>query len=703
MSLDALFNPRSVAVIGASRDPRKISGWVMRNLVEGGFAGPIHPVNPAGGEILGRPVAPDVAAIGSPVDLAVITVPRARAAEAVRACAAARVQVAVILSSGFGEASGGDGTALQQELVATARAGGLRLLGPNCMGVFSAGAGLNASYFWDLPRVPGRIAFVSQSGAYGGMFFAEVRARGIGVTKFASIGNQVDIRHQEVMAWLAEDPETAVIACFVEEMKDGPEFLRVLRDTARKKPVVILKAGRTEAGRRAAASHTGSLAGSREAVLAALRQAGALVARTTEEFFDVAMALDWYGDRLPANDRVAIMTVSGGPCVIASDAAEEQGLAVPPLREAVRETLRRHLPFFAALGNPVDMTPQCEPDRYAACVDAVLAEPEIGGCLALNCGLDSAAFGQAFAAAEARHGKPVVAFTLATPEVDRVFREHRIAVFPAPERAVHAYRGLLEYARVRARRGGAALAPAPPSAVLAALAPPAGAVLDEVAGKAILREYGIPACREAVARDEAEAARCAAALGFPVVVKVCLEGLGHKSDRGGVVLGLRDEAAVRRAAQELRRRFGPGVRLLVQEQVPDGVELILGARRDPQLGPVVAVGLGGVFAEALRDVALRVAPLTVEDALEALDELRGAPVLRGARGRPGVAREPVARAMAALGQLMLANPQVAELDINPLIGAGDRLVAVDALVVLAGAAADAPGPPRHGTVEGNGR
>lgn len=272
----------------------------------------------------------------------------------------------------------------------------------------------------------------------------------------------------------------------------------MLRATARKKPVVLLKTGRTEAGSRAAASHTGSLAGS---------------------------------------------------------------------REAVRETLRRHLPFFAALGNPVDMTPQCEPDRYGACVDAVLAEPEIGGCLALNCGLDGAAFGQAFVAAETRHGKPVVAFTLATPEVDRVFREHRMAVFSAPERAVHAYRGLLEYGRVRARRGGAALAPAPPSAVLAALAPPAGAVLDEVAGKAILREYGIPACREAVARDEAEAAR-------------------------------------------------------------------------------------------------RAAPL---------------------------------------GRLMLANPQVAELDINPLIGAGHRLVAVDALVILAGAAADAPGPPRQRMMEGNGR
>lgn len=684
MSLDALFAPRSVAVIGASRDPKKLSGWVMRNLVEGGFPGPIYPVNPAGGEILGWRVAPDMKAIGSPVDLAIITVPSARVPDAVCACTATGVRAAVILSSGFGEASGGDGKAIERELVATARAGGLRLLGPNCMGIFNAACGLNATYFWDLPRVPGRIAFVSQSGAYGGMFFQEVRARGIGVTKFASIGNQVDIRHQEVIAHLADDPQTAVIACFIEEIKEGPEFLRVLRAAAPKKPVVILKAGRTEAGTRAAESHTGSLAGSREAVLAALRQAGAIVARTSEEFFDVAMALDWQSDRLPANDRLVIMTISGGPCVIASDAAEEQGLVVPPLRDGLREKLRPHLPYFAALGNPVDMTPQCEPDAYAACVDAVLAEPEFGGCLAINCGLDNPKFGTAFAEAQTTHGKPVVAFTLGTPEIDRVFREHRIPVFPVPERAVHAYRGLVAYGRVRARQREMLAGCPPPSTTLASLRPPPGSILDEVTSKAILREYGIPTAREAVALDETEARQRASELGFPVVLKVLAEGLGHKSDRGGVVLGLEDHDAVYRAGREIRQRFGAACRLLVQEQVPEGVEVILGARRDPQLGPIVAVGLGGIFAEALRDVALRVAPLCTEEALEAIGELRGAPVLQGARGRPQIAPESLAQAMVGVGQLMLANPSVAELDINPLIGTGDRLVAVDALVVLAG-------------------
>ncbi|HEX6209819.1 MAG TPA: CoA-binding protein, partial [Methylomirabilota bacterium] len=341
--LAALFAPSSVAVLGVSRNPAKLGHRLLQNVQAGGYAGAIHPVNPSGEPILGCPTVTSIAALPAGVDLALVSLPAPAVPDAIGALAARGVRAAVILSSGFGEV-GAAGRSTQAELLARARAAGLRLVGPNCMGVFSAPALLNGTYFWDLPRAAGGISIVSQSGAYGGLVFRHLGGRGMGVARFVSIGNQVDVEIAEVLDWLVDDPATTLIACFVEALRDGPRFLAAARRAAGRKPIVVLKGGRSDAGRRAAGSHTGSLAGSWEVFRAACASARVVLAEETEEFFDAIETLVALPRMRPAGRGVAVVTVSGGPSVIAADTAERDGLEVPALGGAARAALRALLP-----------------------------------------------------------------------------------------------------------------------------------------------------------------------------------------------------------------------------------------------------------------------------------------------------------------------------------------------------------------------
>lgn len=446
-SLQPLLRPSSVAVLGASRNPEKLGHRLLKNVLERGFAGRVVPVNPSGEPILGLPSARE---LREAVDLALISVPDPQVLGAVKAAVAARVKAAVILSSGFGE-TGEAGRQTEAAIRQIARAAGMRILGPNCMGVYNGHANLNATYFWELPKRLGPVSFASQSGAYGGMFFREVGRRELGVSQFVSLGNQLDIGHADVLAAFAEDPETQAIALFVEEVADGPAFLAAGADAARRKPVIAFKAGRTSAGARAARSHTGSLAGDPRVFEAACRRAGILVARETEEFFDGIEVLARLGGRLPADDRVAILTISGGPSVIASDACEEVGLKVPPLSESVQAALRARLPAFAATGNPVDMTPQAPPAEYAAAFRIVLGSGQVSGGLVINIGLDVPEFAEAAVAAAAAFDAPLVACTADTPQVDRILSHAGIPILPTPERAARAYRLLVRRAALAGR------------------------------------------------------------------------------------------------------------------------------------------------------------------------------------------------------------------------------------------------------------
>lgn len=430
--MDAVFAPNSVAVYGASRDDRKLGHLLLRNVLEGGFQGEVVAVNPAGGEVLGVPAVPSLARAA---DLALISVPAAAVESAVADAARAGCRAAIVLTSGFGE-TGKQGKAAEEGLAATARAAGMRLIGPNCMGVVSrlGSSWLNGSYFWRLPELAGGVSLVSQSGAFGGMFLSEARRRRLGVARFLSVGNSADVIESDALEWLADDPTTAVVGLFVEAFRDGRRFVAAAERC--QKPVLVLKAGKAGSGARAAASHTGAMAGNHGAVQAAFARAGVIEAAGSDDFFDGLQALA-AGAR-PSGPGVAVLTVSGGPGVLASDAAERHGLRLSPPAEATVRRLRELAPAFAATGNPVDLTPQCLPNSFPSAIEAVFADPAYEAIVVINCGLDVPEFGRGVAAAAARTGKPATAFLLDVPRVEAELAAAAIPILPSPERAVAA-------------------------------------------------------------------------------------------------------------------------------------------------------------------------------------------------------------------------------------------------------------------------
>ncbi len=674
--LDVLFAPRSVAVLGVSRNPAKLGFKLLQNVKARGYAGAIYVVNPAGESILQFRTVATIDALPPGIDLALVSLPAPAVPDAIAGLAARGVRAAVILSSGFGEVDAG-GREAQQGLLAAARTAGLRLVGPNCMGVYSAPARLNGTYFWDLPQVTGGIGVVSQSGAYGGLIFRHLGGRGLGVSRFVSIGNQADVDVAEVIEYLAGDAETAVIACFVEALRDGRRFVEVAARACRAKPVVVLKGGRSEAGRRAAGSHTGSLAGAFDVYRAAFDRAGVVLAEETEEFFDAIEALVTAGEARPAAPHVAIITVSGGPSVVAADAAERAGLRGPPLDDAARASLRALLPSFAAVGNPVDLTPQVIPGRIDPAVSLVLRQPSVAGGIAVNVGLDIPEFADGLIAAARSTGKPLVAFTSDAPGLTARFVAAGVPTFPSPERAVRAWRALwMARPRPPLPRRSAERLPPDVSAALAGIEGPVSPAL----GRRALEVYGIRFCREAVAGSVDDAMRAAERIGFPVVVKAGRGGLIHKTEVGGVRTDVRDAAGVREACALLRDRAG-AEHFVVQEQVGPGVELLVGGRRDETFGPVVMAGVGGIFAEVMRDVGLCLAPLDEGDGRILLREGARGRLLAGPRGLPACDDGPLVEMLLGVGDLMVAEPRVLEVDLNPVIAAGPRAVAVDVLLI----------------------
>lgn len=675
--LDALFAPHTIAVLGVSRDPAKLGHRLLQNIGESGFAGTIYPVHPSGEPILGYATTRSVDALPESVDLALVSLPASAVPAAVKGLAARRAKAAVVLSSGFGEVDE-DGRSVQDELLGAARASGLRLVGPNCMGVYSGPEHLNATYFWDLPRTEGGISIVSQSGAYGGLIFRHVGSRGLGVARFLSIGNQADVDIAEVVEWLLDDPATTLIACFVEALKDGRRFVDATRRATARKPVVVLKGGRSDAGRRAAGSHTGALAGGFDVYRAGCRRSGVVLAEETEEFFDAIETLVVAGRTRATAPRVAIITVSGGPAVVAADCAERSGLAVPSLAEETRTRLRMLLPSFAAVGNPVDLTPQVAPASIGAAVRTVFDEPTIAGAVVIDVGLDIVELADGVVGAARATGKPAVAFVTDAARVAVRLRAGAVPVLPSPERAVRAWRALW------------LASPRPPvewpvrrpldDDVAAALHTAHGALPYPIARRA-LEAYGVTFCREAIVETAESAVTAAESIGYPVVVKADVPGLTHKTDKSAVKLGLSDPVAVRHACHDLTERLGAG-RFVVQEQIGRGVEVLIGGRRDEVFGPIVAAGTGGVLTEVIRDVSWRLAPLDREEARRMLHEGARERLLAGPRGLPACDDEPLLATLVAVGELLCAEPRVLEVDLNPVIAAGPRAVAVDALVIM---------------------
>jgi acyl-CoA synthetase (NDP forming) len=692
-SLSALFAPRSIAVVGASSSPQKIGGIPVDYQRRFGFDGALYPVNPNADRIQDLPAWPSLRAIGQPVDLAILAVPAALVDSALDDAIAARVKGVVLFSSGFAEI-GAEGVVAQARLGDKARAAGVRLVGPNCLGFMNVARNVYAT-FSPAPGVgrvaAGRIGLVSQSGAFGAYAYSMARERGVGLSLWATTGNEADVQFADCLAWLAQDPATDVIMGYMEGCRDGPRLRAALAlAQANGKPVVMVKVGRTALGAEAAASHTAALAGDDAVYDAVFRQYGVLRARNLTEFFDLAHSAAVAGPGRPRDRSVGLFTLSGGVGALMADEASAQGLDVQPLSQAAQDTLRGWVPF-AAPRNPVDITGQVTNDMslLERSVRVMLDDRGFGSWMGF---LAAAGASDAFwpvlrelvSALRTAYPDTLLAIsTLLAPERRAELEAMRCLVFADPSdgiRTIAALAGL--------KHGPASSTDAPAPSNPLTLAP---GTMSEPDALALLAEAGVPVVAHRVVRSADEAAAAAEALGEAVVVKIVSADIPHKSDVGGVALGLRGAAQARAAFERTRDHAlaaRPGARLdgaLVARMLSGGVECIAGVHRDPVFGPVLMFGLGGIHVETLRDVSLRALPVTRDDALAMVRGLRGFAILDGARGRAPVDLDSMADALCALADFALrAGDSLDSAEINPLIArprADGGCVAVDALVV----------------------
>ncbi len=688
--LDALFRPRAVAVIGASDDPRKIGGRPLRYMREAGTEITVYPVNPMRETVQGFKAYPHIGALPEPVDQAILTVGAALAEDAVRDCLAAGVRSIVMFTAGFAEA-GEEGRAAQDRIAAMVRGAGARLLGPNAMGLFNTADRVYSTFSTGLDRgLPalGRVGMVSQSGAVGSYMQNLAVRRGIKISKFVATGNEADVQAQDCVEWLAHDPDTDLIMLYLEGCRDGPGLIRALAAArAAGKPVVVLKAGMTDAGQAVAASHTGALATSVEVFETALREGGAYRAETLTEMVDVAYAAS-LGVLNPSRD-VGIVTVSGGVGVLATDACVEAGLRLPPISESAFDEVAAKLPL--AVGrNPLDTTAQTMGDRtvFTRSLDIFLRDREFGSVMIFlaNAGLnprDMESMRADLLRIRAEHpGRQLALCLQSTPEIRAAWEAEGYLVFEDPAHGIRALAGAIRLAETR-KAAPPAPAPALPAAVGLRASP------DEAEAMALLSAAGVPFAPARVAADAEAAVAAAEAVGYPVALKVLSPDIAHKSEVGGVALDLADGAAVRAAFGQVMARAAaaePGAELrgvTVARMLTGGVQTIIGAHRDPTFGPVVMVGLGGIFTEVLKDTALRLAPVDRATALEMIRGLRGFALLDGARGQEPVALEPIAEAIVAVSRFIAAQgADVTAVEINPFVARPDGGAGVDALILV---------------------
>ncbi|WP_347944064.1 acetate--CoA ligase family protein, partial [Sphaerisporangium sp. TRM90804] len=666
-----------MAVIGAGRAVGGVGHRVLRNLIDGGFRGPVYPVNPNAGEVCGLAAYPSVAAVPGPVDLAVVATPAAVVAGVARECARHGVRALVVVSSGFAE-SGNAG--LEAELVGVCREAGMRLVGPNCLGVVNTAVSLNASF---LPHRPaaGRLGLISQSGAVAAAVIDRAAGIGLGISSFASVGNKADVSGNDLLEYWQDDEGTDVIALYLESFGNPRRFGRIARRVSATKPILVVKSGRGQAGGRAVRSHTAAVATPDAAVDALLAGCGVIREDSVRDLLDTARLLAH--QPLPKGRRVAIVGNSGGPQAMTADACERQGLVVPELSPATRRALGARLRPAAAVGNPVDVTADGQAGELADAVRVVLGDPGVDAVLVVYTppfGSGLARTRQAIAAAARGTDKTVLAAVLGH---DGLIGSH-VPSYAFPEQAVHALGRAAWYAAWRARPQDPPVQAAPVDAACARrivtteLANhPQGRWLDYQTAARLLGCYGVQVA-QAVSVDGAESAGEAAAwLGLPVVLKATGPGLVHKSDVGGVAVNLSGIEQVRQAYRDMAERIGPDMTgALVQPMAAGGVEMIVGGVAHDVFGPLVMVGLGGVSAELLADRAFRVPPITAPEAARMLGELRCEPLLHGYRGRPAANLDALHAQITAVGHLMDDLPEVAELDLNPVIATPTGAVAV---------------------------
>ncbi len=681
-SLAAFFTPRSVAVIGASTNPTKLGHAVLKNLVEGGYAdrGAIYPINPAAEEILGHPAYASVLDVPQPIDLAVIVIPYPNVPDALRDCGQKGIPAAIVISAGFREA-GMEGFERERDLVQIAQEYSIRLIGPNCLGVIDTFTPLNASFSAGTPP-SGPMAFMSQSGALGTAVLDIALAGRLGLSKFVSLGNKADVSETDLLQAWVDDPHTRVIMIYSEGMPNGQEFIRVARQVTRRMPVVAIKSGVTQSGSRAVSSHTGSLAGSEQAYQAAFKQAGILRADSMEALFDMALAIG-YQPHL-AGDRIAIVTNAGGPGILATDALERTGLSMARFQYETIHALEQYLPDAASAANPVDVLGDARADRYRFALEAVAADPHVDGLLVLltpQAMTEIEATAQAVGMLAQEITKPILACFMGEARVKtgiEILNQAGIPNYPFPERAARAFKAMAEDRQNRSRPASQTTKFEVDRSAVQELFNQVGAEgrisIGDAEARTILQAYGLRIPRSEVAETPEKAVEIASQIGFPVVLKIASPDILHKTDVGGVKIGLRDAEEVRDAYELMvyrAQRYLPEARLwgcLVQEMVPSGgIEVLVGMNRDPQFGPLMTFGLGGIFVETLKDVTFRVVPFSSTEAEQMLGEIRAHAILDGVRGKPALDKSAIVDAILRIAQLVQDFPDIAELDINPLM------------------------------------
>ncbi|MGB7767773.1 MAG: acetate--CoA ligase family protein [Verrucomicrobiia bacterium] len=694
--LETLLYPKAVAVIGASRSPEKVGHAVLANLVNGGFKGTIVPVNPGTGEILGLKCYKSLDEYKNPIDLGIIVVAGKYVKDALRSCLEAGAKSVIVITAGFKEV-GAAGAQAEQELVEMCRTHGARMVGPNCLGVLNTDHQMNATFAPSVPP-PGKISVLSQSGALCVAILDWAADQKLGLGKVISFGNKADLNEADFIQALAEDKATNVIAGYLESIKEGDKFLRVAEQAASIKPVVILKVGITQAGAKAASSHTGSLAGADIAYGAAFKRAGVIRAENFEALFDYAAAFAM--QPLPKGERVAIITNAGGPGIMAADAAEGLGLKMVSPSPASDAKLRAFLPAAAAFGNPVDVIGDAEPDRYAKTFEVMQDDERIDAIVVVVTPQNMTRpleLAEKLAAAH-RGQKPVLAVFMGGTEVAAA-KEKLMALgipnYPSPDRAITALRAMCDYAAWK-RRPARIVTRFPVNRrrvdrIIHMQMRSGVAQIGEVEAKEILRAYDFNVLDGQIARTSDEAVEIAERLSFPVVLKISSPDIIHKSDFGGVRINLANAEQVRDAFDLMMLRIqkrAPNAHLrgaYVEKMGQRGREVILGMTRDPQFGPMLMFGLGGIFVEVMKDVTFHLAPITAEEAMQMLKGTRSYALLQGARGQAPVDLDAIAGALQRISQLATDYPGVMELDINPFIvgPVGMQAYVADARMTLA--------------------
>ena len=696
--LESIFAPASVAVIGASPDPTRLGHRVMKNIVENGYTGRLVAIHPKAPDVLGYPAYPTIEAVPEPIELAVIVIPAQYVLPVVESCGKAGVKGLVVISAGFKEV-GGAGKELERQLIELVKRYGMRMVGPNCLGVIDTLTPINASFAALMPA-PGEIAFMSQSGALCTAILDWSKAEGIGFSRFVSLGNKGDVDEVSLLAAWGDDPANKVILAYLEGINDGPGFIKTARQVTKRTPVIAIKSGTTQAGTRAISSHTGSLAGSEKAYESAFAQSGIIRAQTMEELFDFALAFA-YQPLIPG-PRVALVTNAGGPGIIATDAAERSGLELARFTPETIAELQNNLPETASVFNPIDVIGDAKSDRYRVGIKAALADPNVDAVLVLftpQAGSEAIETAQAIIELSANQPKPIVASYMgAVSIVDAValLRANKVPNYAFPERAISALRAMWQQRQWMDTPDNSYQAFAVDQQrvkdLFAKVRAEGRVELGEIEARDVIEAYGMRLPQSKLARTADEAAQLASQIGFPVVLKISSPDILHKSDIGGVKVGIADAAQARDAFELIEyraRKYFPNANIwgvLVQEMLPKGRELLVGVNRDPQFGPLIAFGQGGIYVEVLKDVAFNLAPVGKEEAAAQVRRIKTYPLLKGVRGEPPADIAAVEQTILRISQLVTDFPEIVEMDINPLVAytEGSGAVVLDARVILQG-------------------